>query len=46
VQALVIGYHLAQPGVFAHWMPLVVAIVGLSAGGVAVANTDTTPAAG
>jgi CHASE2 domain-containing sensor protein len=46
VQALVIGYHLAQPGVFAHWMPLVVAIVGLSAGGVAAANTDTSPAAG
>lgn len=46
VQALVVGYGLANDAQFATWMPLVVAVVGLSAGGVAAANTDTTPAAG
>lgn len=45
VQALVVGYGLANDAQFATWMPLVVALVGLSAGGVAVANTDTTPSA-
>jgi CHASE2 domain-containing sensor protein len=44
-QALVVGYGLATDAQFATWMPLVVAFIGLSAGGVAAANTDTTPAA-
>lgn len=43
-QALVVGYGLSTDAQFATWMPLVVAFVGLSAGGVAAANTDTTPA--
>lgn len=45
-QLLVVGYGLATDAAFDTWMPLVVAVVGLSAGGVAAANTDTTPAAG
>lgn len=45
-QALVVGYGLSTDAQFATWMPLVVAVIGLSAGGVAAANTDTTPAAG
>lgn len=44
VQALVVSYGLATDAQFSTWMPLVVALVGLSAGGVAAANTDTTPA--
>lgn len=43
VQAIAIGYGLAQPVVFDRWMPLVVAIVGLGTGGVAAANTNTSP---
>ncbi len=46
VQALVVGYGLTTNAAIDYWMPLVVAIVGAAAGGVAVANTDTTPAAG
>lgn len=43
VQGLVIyGYGIASEADFSSWMPLVVAIVGLTAGGVAAANTDTT----
>ncbi len=42
VQALVIGYNVTTQAVFDHWLPLVVAVVGLGAGGVAAANTDTT----
>lgn len=42
-QALLIGYNLATQTVFDHWMPLVVAVIGLTAGGVAAANTDTSP---
>lgn len=45
VQALVVGYGLTTNAAIDYWMPLVVAIVGAAAGGVAVANTDTTPAA-
>lgn len=45
-QALVIGYNLASQSAFDHWLPLVVAVIGLSSGGVAAANTDTTPANG
>lgn len=45
VQAIVVGYGIATDAQFATWMPLVVALVGLSGGGVAAANTDTTPAA-
>jgi hypothetical protein len=46
VQAVVVGYHLLTDATFSTWMPLVVALVGTAAGGVAVANTDTTPSAG
>lgn len=42
VQAIVIGYGLAQAGFLDTWMPLIVALVGLSTGGVAAANTPTT----
>lgn len=45
-QALAIGYNLATQSLFDHWLPLVVAVIGFSAGGVSAANTDTTPAAG
>lgn len=45
-QALVVGYGLTSDAAFAHWLPLVVALVGTAAGSLAVANTDTTPAAG
>ncbi len=45
-QALVVGYGLTTNAAIDHWMPLVVALVGAAAGGVAVANTDTTPADG
>lgn len=45
VQALVVANGYATDAGFSLWMPLVVALVGLSAGGVAAANTDTTPAA-
>lgn len=46
VQALAVGYDLTSDAQFSTWLPLVVALVGTAAGGVAVANTDTTPAAG
>lgn len=46
VQAVVVGYNLLSDAQFSTWLPLVVALVGTAAGGVAVANTDTTPAAG
>jgi hypothetical protein len=46
VQAVVVVYHLLTDATFSTWMPLVVALVGTAAGGVAVANTDTTPSAG
>lgn len=45
-QALVVGYGLVSDAALQYWMPLVVALVGAAGGGVAVANTDTTPAAG
>lgn len=46
VQGLAVGYGLISDGALTPWMPLVVALVGAASGGVAVANTDTTPAAG
>lgn len=45
-QAIVVGYGIANDAQFATWMPLVVALVGAATGGVAVANTDTSPADG
>lgn len=45
-QAIAVGYGLANNAQFATWLPLVVVLVGGAAGGVAAANTDTTPAAG
>lgn len=45
-QAVVVGYGIATDAQFTTWMPLVVALVGSAAGGVAAANTDTTPSAG
>lgn len=45
-QAVVVGYGLATDAQFATWMPLVVALVGAAAGGVAAANTDTTSSSG
>jgi CHASE2 domain-containing sensor protein len=45
-QAIAVGYGLATDAQFSTWLPLVVALVGSAAGGVAVANTDTTPSAG
>lgn len=45
VQAIVVGYGLTTDVVFETWMPLVVALVGLSGASVAVANTDTSPSA-
>lgn len=45
VQAVVVGYGLVTDAQVGVWMPLVTALVGATAGGVAVANTDTTPAA-
>mgnify|MGYP001547294109 CR=1 FL=1 len=42
VQSLVVGYGLTNPASLNEWMPLVVALVGASAGGVAAANTNTT----
>ena len=43
VQALVIGYGIAHTGFLDPWMPLVVTLIGASTGGVAAANTDTSP---
>lgn len=43
-QAVIIGYGLASQALFDQWTPLVVAVIGLTAGGVAAANTDTSPA--
>lgn len=43
-QAILIGYNLITADDVATWMPLVSAIIGLATGGVAAANTDTTPA--
>lgn len=45
-QAVVVGYGLTSTVQFDRWLPLVVALVGISAGSVASANTDTTPSAG
>ncbi len=42
-QAIVVGYGLVSDEQIGIWLPLISAIVGVSAGGVAVANTDTTP---
>ena len=41
-QALLVGYGLATEGQVSVWIPLISALVGASAGGVAVANTDTS----
>lgn len=43
-QALAVGYGIASEAAFTHWMPLVVAVIGLTAGGVSAANTNTSPA--
>lgn len=45
-QMLAVGFGLTQSHAVAVWMPLVTAVLGILGGGVAVANTDTTPAAG
>lgn len=44
VQAVVVGYGLVTDAQIGVWMPLVTALVGAAAGGVAVANVDTSPA--
>lgn len=44
VQAVVVGYGLVTDAQVGVWIPLVTALVGATAGGVAVANTDTSPA--
>lgn len=44
VQALVIGYGIVSAAEIGLWLPLVTAGVGFLTGGVAAANTDTTPA--
>lgn len=44
VQAVVVGYGIVTDAQIGVWMPLVTALVGAAAGGVAVANTDTSPA--
>jgi CHASE2 domain-containing sensor protein len=41
-QAIVVGYGIATDEQIGVWLPLVSAIVGLSTGGVAAANTKTT----
>lgn len=44
VQAILIGYNIVTADEIAAWIPVVSAIIGLATGGVASANTDTTPA--
>lgn len=44
-QAIIIGYGIAQAGFLDPWMPLIVTLIGAATGGVAAANTDTSPAA-
>lgn len=44
VQAILIGYNIVTADEVATWIPVVSAIIGLATGGVASANTDTTPA--
>jgi hypothetical protein len=46
VQAVVVGYGIVTDAQIGVWMPLVTALVGAAAGGVAVANTDTSSAGG
>lgn len=41
-QAIVVGYGIVTDEQIGLWLPLVSAVVGLSTGGVAVANTDTS----
>lgn len=43
-QAIVIGYGIATDEQIGLWLPLISAIVGVSTGGVAAANTDTSTA--
>lgn len=43
VQLIAIGYGLVTDAQVGVWLPLVSAFVGVSTGGVAAANTDTTP---
>lgn len=45
-QAIVLGYGIVTDEQIGVWLPLVSAIVGLSTGGVAAANTDTTSSGG
>lgn len=44
-QILLVGYGIATDAQIGVWLPLISALVGASTGGVAAANTDTTPAA-
>lgn len=44
VQAVAVGYGLVTDAQVGVWLPLVSVLVGAATGGVAAANTDTTPA--
>lgn len=45
-QALLIGYGIVQEAQVETWLPVLSMLIGGTAGGVSVANIDTTPAYG